>query len=93
MGHLAFNKGFYSSNSDGFSSFKPNYVYFSGFRGSIAHKRRRVTAAASLSLGARNGISSSVGRIMNEFNRLSFIVKESRSGLLRFVSIPRIAME
>ncbi|KAK5771588.1 hypothetical protein PVK06_047810 [Gossypium arboreum] len=69
MGHLAFNNGFYSSNFDGFSSFKPNYVYFSGFRGLIAHKRRRVTAAASLSLGARNGISSSVGRIMNEFNR------------------------
>ncbi|KAB2077642.1 hypothetical protein ES319_A06G112600v1 [Gossypium barbadense] len=68
-GHLAFNKSFYSSNSDGFSSFKPNYVYFSGFRGSIAHKRRRVIAVASLSLGARNGVSSSVGRIMNEFNR------------------------
>ncbi|MBA0626484.1 hypothetical protein Godav_004148 [Gossypium davidsonii] len=68
-GHLAFKKSFYSSNSDGFSSFKPNYVYFSGFRGSIAHKRRRVIAVASLSLGARNGVSSSVGRIMNEFNR------------------------
>ncbi|MBA0747775.1 hypothetical protein Gogos_004661 [Gossypium gossypioides] len=68
-GHLAFKKSFYSSNSDGFSSFKPSYVYFSGFRGSIAHKRRRVIAVASLSLGARNGVSSSVGRIMNEFNR------------------------
>ena len=69
LGHLAFNKSFYSSNSDGFYSFKPNYMYFSGFRGSISQKRRRVIAAASLSLGARNSVSSSVRRIVNEFNR------------------------
>ncbi|XVF35704.1 hypothetical protein REPUB_Repub18cG0169000 [Reevesia pubescens] len=67
--HLAFNKSFYSSNSDGFYSFKPNYMYFSGFRGSISQTRRRVTAAASLSFGARNSVSSSIMRIVNEFNR------------------------
>ncbi|KAK8535189.1 hypothetical protein V6N12_056718 [Hibiscus sabdariffa] len=69
LGHLAFNKSFYSLNPDGFYSFKPNHVYFSGFRGSISHKKRVVTDAASLSLGARNSVSSSVRRIVNEFNR------------------------
>ncbi|XWS70525.1 hypothetical protein CRYUN_Cryun03dG0055100 [Craigia yunnanensis] len=69
LGHLAFNKRFYSSNSDGFYPFKPNYVYFSGLRDSISQKKRRVTAAGSLSLGARNSVSSSVRRIINEFNR------------------------
>ncbi|XWS26140.1 hypothetical protein CRYUN_Cryun26dG0005300 [Craigia yunnanensis] len=68
-GHLAFNKSFYSSNSDGFYSFKPNYMYFSGFRDSISQKRRRVITSASLSLGTRNSVSSSFRRIVNEFNR------------------------
>ncbi|XP_021276518.1 monogalactosyldiacylglycerol synthase, chloroplastic isoform X2 [Herrania umbratica] len=70
LGHLAFNKSFYSSHIDGFYSFKPNYMYFSGFGGSVSQRRRRVTAAASLSLGARNSVSSSVRRIVNEFNRV-----------------------
>ncbi|XP_040973190.1 monogalactosyldiacylglycerol synthase, chloroplastic isoform X1 [Gossypium hirsutum] len=69
LGHLAFNKSFRSSNTDGFCSFKPNHVYFSGFRDSISQKKRRVAAAASLSLGARNSVSSSVRRILNDFNR------------------------
>ncbi|XP_022750351.1 monogalactosyldiacylglycerol synthase 1, chloroplastic-like isoform X3 [Durio zibethinus] len=69
LGHLAFTKSFYCSKSDGFYSFKPNHMYFSEFRGSVSQKRRRVIAAASLSLGARNSVSSSVRRIVNEFNR------------------------
>ncbi|XVF48244.1 hypothetical protein PTKIN_Ptkin03bG0174400 [Pterospermum kingtungense] len=69
LSHIAFNKSFYGSNSDGFGSFKPNSMYFSGFRGSVSHKRLRVTAAASLSLGARNSVSSSFRRLVNEFNR------------------------
>ncbi|KAL4319470.1 hypothetical protein GQ457_18G003250 [Hibiscus cannabinus] len=70
LGHLTFNKSFYSLNPDGFYSFKPNHVYFSGFRDSISHKKRVVAAAASLSLGARNNsVSSSVRRLVNEFNK------------------------
>ncbi|XVE53506.1 hypothetical protein DITRI_Ditri03aG0008700 [Diplodiscus trichospermus] len=69
LGLLPFNKSLYSSNSDWFYSFKPNYMYFGVFRSSISQKRRRVIAAASLSLGARNCVSSSVRRMVNEFNR------------------------
>ncbi|GLT76079.1 hypothetical protein SLA2020_477600 [Shorea laevis] len=67
LSHFAFNRKFHLSNSDGFSSFKPNFVRFAPFRGSV---NRRRAVSFSLNANIRNSTASGIGRIVNEFNRV-----------------------
>lgn len=62
LGRFAFNTAFQSVNSNGYSSFNSNYLFFDS---SVAQTKRKV--AVSLSLGSRG--TSSVKRIWSEFNR------------------------
>lgn len=69
LGHLALSRGFHGYSSDGFPSFKPNYLSFVRFRGSVSKSRRRLAAAASLRWSARNGAASAIRKIVSEFNK------------------------
>lgn len=63
LGRLAFDPRLFNSNPDSYSSLKSNSVYFDSF----GHRRRKVVA--SLSLSSKGSASSSISRILSEFNR------------------------
>ncbi|KAJ0089841.1 hypothetical protein Patl1_12612 [Pistacia atlantica] len=67
---FAFNSRLFNANTDGYSSFKSNYLYFDTLKSSIGLKQKRKLVSASLSLGCKASGSSSIGRIINEFNRV-----------------------
>ncbi|KDP33494.1 hypothetical protein JCGZ_07065 [Jatropha curcas] len=62
LGRFTFNTAFQSANSNGYSSFKSNYLFFESPSGKTKRK-----VAASLRLGGWG--TSSVRRIWSEFNR------------------------
>ncbi|XP_030468738.1 monogalactosyldiacylglycerol synthase, chloroplastic isoform X2 [Syzygium oleosum] len=63
LGHFAFNSNSRPLNSDGYSSFLSNYLYFDG---SIGFKRPKI--CSSLSLSTR-GSASSIRRFLSDFNK------------------------
>ncbi|GLT29583.1 hypothetical protein SLA2020_237530 [Shorea laevis] len=65
LGRLAFSRRFQLLNSDGCSSFKPNFMSFAPFMGSV---NRRQTV--SFSLNVWNSTASSITSVVNEFNRV-----------------------
>ncbi|XP_050216516.1 monogalactosyldiacylglycerol synthase, chloroplastic [Mercurialis annua] len=64
FGRFAFNTAFQSVNSNGYSSFKSNYLFFES--PVVGQTKRKVAKFASLSLGT--GGSFSVRNIWTEFN-------------------------
>ncbi|KAJ4707747.1 monogalactosyldiacylglycerol synthase, chloroplastic [Melia azedarach] len=70
VGRFAFNSAFLNASSDGCSSLKSNYLYFDSFRSSIGQqKRHKHRVAASLSLSSKASVSSSISRLVSEFNK------------------------
>ncbi|CAB4265896.1 unnamed protein product [Prunus armeniaca] len=67
LGRFAFSSRFQNQGSEGHSPFLSNFLYFDGFGGSVSGKKPKVGASASLSLTSRG--SSSIRRIVTEFNR------------------------
>ncbi|KAK4854178.1 hypothetical protein QYF36_020137 [Acer negundo] len=70
FGRFALNSRSFNPNSDGCASFKSNYLYFDSSRYSIGQRKRSRVVAASLSLGSKGSVSSSISRIVSEFNRV-----------------------
>ncbi|KAL5850151.1 hypothetical protein ACOSQ4_008164 [Xanthoceras sorbifolium] len=70
FGRFALNSRFFNANSDGCASFKSNYLYFDSSRSSIGQRKKSRAAVASLSLGSKGSVSSSISRIVSEFNRV-----------------------
>lgn len=67
---FAFNSGLLNDNPDCYSSSKSNLLYYDTFKSSIGLKQKRKAVSASLILGCKASGSSSIGRIVNEFNRV-----------------------
>ncbi|KAK2658734.1 hypothetical protein Ddye_005267 [Dipteronia dyeriana] len=70
FGRFALNSRVFNPNSDGCASFKSNYLYFDSSRCSIGKRKRSRVVAASLSLGSKGSVSSSISRMVSEFNRV-----------------------
>lgn len=74
IGRFAFSSRFFNSSSDGYSSFKSNYLYFDSFKSSTGQRKRNCKVAADSSFSLSSGKGSSVGsfnvsRIVSEFNK------------------------
>lgn len=65
LGRFASSSGLKRFGSDGYSSFLSNYLYFDAFGGSVSGKNPKF--AASLGLSSRS--SSSIRKIVTQFNR------------------------
>lgn len=63
LGHLALNSNSRTLNSEGYSSFLSNYLYFDG---SIGFKRPKLSSSLSLST---RGSASSIRRLLSDFNK------------------------